>query len=146
MWTLSLAPRMREHLQEMQRMHDAMGRLFDEYSSEWTSSDFPPVDVLVKGNDLFVTAEIPGVSPESIDVSVSGDMLTLRGLRKPEGLKEGEGYLRRERFYGDFVKTLQLPFAVEPTATDARFRDGVLAISLTRLESEKPRKITVKAG
>jgi HSP20 family protein len=125
-------------------MHQEMGRLFSETEQGALSSEFPALNIWSKENDLFVSAEVSGVDPKDLDVSVSGDVLTLRGERKEVVLNPDEEWLRRERPAGKFVRTLQLPFQVEPNKTEARFRDGVLAISLTRLEEEKPKKIEVK--
>ena len=108
--------------------------------------EFPAVNVLLAENSALVTTEIPGVDPQAIDISVVGKSLTLRGSRHPEELQEGESYHRRERWYGQFTKTIDLPFNVQVDKVAARFSRGVLSIELPRAEAEKPRKITVKSG
>jgi HSP20 family protein len=70
----------------------------------------------------------------------------LTGKRVPEELKEGEKYHRRERGYGRFTRTFQLPFHVEANNVEAVFEKGILQISLPRAEADKPRKISVKAA
>ena len=97
------------------------------------------------GDHAVVTTEIPGIDPSAIEISVINDSLTLRGSRKPEELKEAESYHRRERWSGQFTKTLKMPFAVESGKVEARFSKGVLYISLPRAEAEKPRKIIVRS-
>ncbi|MCB0212841.1 MAG: Hsp20/alpha crystallin family protein, partial [Anaerolineae bacterium] len=90
--------------------------------------------------------ELPGVNPEDIDISVVGETLKLTGSRQPEELGEGSRYHRRERGFGKFTRTFQLPFAVEADQVEAVFDKGILHISLPRAEAEKPKKITVKAA
>jgi len=107
--------------------------------------EFPATNLWVSENNAVVTTEIPGIDINGLEISVIRDSLTLRGSRKAEPLKEGETYHRRERWNGQFTKTLQLPFAVESGKVEARFSRGVLTISLPRAEAEKPRKISVKS-
>jgi HSP20 family protein len=116
--------------------------------SRWASPpsvDFPAVNVWVSGDEAVVTTEIPGVDPQSIDISVVGKTLTIRGSRDPEELKEGESYHRRERWLGRFTKTVEMPFLIEASKVEANFSKGILHIKTPRAEAEKPRKITVKS-
>jgi len=108
-----------------------------------TSVEFPAVNVWVAENNAVVTSELPGVAPEDIDISVAGKTLTIRGSRKSEELKEGESFHRRERWHGQFTKTLEMPFSIESGKVEAKFVKGVLNIALPRAEAEKPRKISV---
>jgi HSP20 family protein len=71
--------------------------------------------------------------------------VTIRGTRKAEDLKEGQTYHRRERETGEFVRTLQMPFELDPNKVDAELEKGVLHLRLPRSESDKPRKISVKS-
>jgi HSP20 family protein len=103
------------------------------------------MNVWANPDGAVVTAELPGVNPEDIDVSVVGETLTLTGSRTPEELKEGEKYHRRERGQGKFTRTFQLPFPVEADKVEAVFEKGVLHISLPRAEADKPKKISIKA-
>ena len=106
--------------------------------------DFPPVNLWLGENSVVVTAELPGIGADDVDISVQGDMLTLRGERKPESA-DGASWHRRERVYGRFSRSIQLPFRVDHDKVKARFDNGVLEIELTRPEADKPRKISVKA-
>ncbi len=99
----------------------------------------------VSENNAVVTTEVPGIDPNALEISVVKDSLTLRGSRQDEELKEGESYHRRERWSGQFTKTLELPFPVDAGKVEARFAKGVLFISLPRAEADKPRKIVVKS-
>jgi HSP20 family protein len=88
---------------------------------------------------------LPGIDPNAIDISVVGKTLTLRGSRKPEEFKENESYHRRERWHGQFTKTIELPFDIDSGKVDAQYRKGILRITLPRAEADKPRKISVKS-
>jgi HSP20 family protein len=103
------------------------------------------MNVWVDENSAVVTAELPGVLLDHIDISVEDDTLTLRGDRQPDK-EEGVTYHRRERRYGGFHRTSRLPFRVDAGKVDATFKNGVLSIVLPRAEEDKPRKIAVKAG
>jgi HSP20 family protein len=110
-----------------------------------SSSDFPAVNLWVSGDNAIVTTEIPGVDPKTAEISVAGKTLTLKGARVSEELGEGEAYHRRERWYGHFSKTFDLPFTVETEKVKASFAKGVLNIELPRAEAEKPKKIEIKS-
>ncbi len=110
-----------------------------------TAPSYPALNVWSNEDGLLVTAEVPGVSPQDIEVSVIGETLTLSGARKPDELKEGARYHRQERGYGKFSRTLQLPFPVSVEKIEANFKSGVLSIRLPRAEEDKPRKIAVKS-
>jgi len=95
---------------------------------------------------VLVTAELPGVKLEDLDIAVQGDTLTLQGVREPETLEDGERYHRRERPTGRFQRVFQLPYEIEVTKVEATYEAGVLHISLPRAEADKPRKIQVRAA
>lgn len=133
---------------EMDRLQREMNRLFEDYSPMRVRSapSYPALNVWSNEEGLLVTAEVPGVSPEDIEVNVIGDTLNLSGARKPDELKEGARYHRQERGYGKFSRTLQLPFPVSVAKIEANFKNGVLSVSLPRAEEDKPRKIAVKSA
>jgi len=108
--------------------------------------DFPALNMWANEEKAVVTTELPGITTDDIEISVAGRVLTMRGSREPEKTEEGESYHRRERWYGKFTKTLEMPFPVDPVKVEARFNKGVLSISLPRLEADKPKKIIVKIG
>jgi HSP20 family protein len=105
----------------------------------------PPLDVIDNKDSVIVKAEIPGMKPEEIDISVSGDTLTVRGEKKFEKKEESEGYLRQERTYGSFSRMIMLPFHVKSDKVDATYENGVLEIRLAKSEDSKAQKIKVKA-
>lgn len=133
---------------EVNRLQREMNRLFEDYypSRVRRAPAFPALNVWTNEDGLNITAEVPGVHPEDIDISVVGDTLTLSGERRPDELKEGARYHRQERGYGSFSRSLQLPYMVDVRKVNATFRDGVLNIELPRAEQDKPRKISVKSA
>lgn len=107
--------------------------------------EFPPVNLLTGEDHLILTTEVPGIDPQQLDITVTGDTITLRGGRAAEELKDGQGYHRQERPYGQFVRTVQLPYEVDPEKTEARYEKGVLSVKLVRPEQLKLKKVVVKA-
>ncbi|HET6514496.1 MAG TPA: Hsp20/alpha crystallin family protein [Thermodesulfovibrionales bacterium] len=107
--------------------------------------EFPATNVWVSEDSAVVTTEVPGIDPDALEISVLKDSLTLRGSRPAVELREEESYHRKERWSGQFTKTLQLPFPVDPGKVEARFAKGVLRIALPRAEADRPRKIPVKS-
>jgi len=134
---------------EMECLRRDMNRLFARMPTSFVGEvapTYPAMNVWTDEDGAIVTAELPGVVPDDIDISVVGDTLTLKGSRQPDELEEGATYHRRERRYGTFTRAFQLPFQVEPDQVEATFGNGVLQISLPRAEEDKPKKIAVKAG
>jgi HSP20 family protein len=133
----------------MARLRREMNRLFNSMPTSFGASvspGYPAMNVWANEEGLVVTAELPGIEPETLDISVVDNTLTLKGNRAPEKLEEGDVYHRRERKYGKFTRTFQLPFDIEADAVEAVYEKGVLQITLPRAEADKPKKITVKAA
>lgn len=132
---------------DIEQIQREMNRMFRHMSAgPRVAPSYPAINVWANDEGVVVTAELPGVKPEDIDISVVGDTLTLSGERRPDELQDGDKYHRRERRQGKFTRTFELPFGVEADKVDAVFERGVLHISLPRAESEKPRKIAVKSA
>lgn len=109
-------------------------------------SGVPQFNVWANDDSAIVTAELPGLDPEKLDINVTQDVLTVSGQFEDDSLNEGETYHRRERGLRNFERSLQLPFAVDAATAEAVSKNGVLEIRLHRPEEEKPRKLAVKAG
>ncbi len=133
-------------LGELQRLQRDINRAFSGFDSFLTVQEFPALNVLEGSQDVIVTAELPGISPDNLNISVVNDTLTLSGSRDSEILKEGEAYHRQERSYGKFSRTIRLPFSVDTGKVAASYKKGILTIVLPRAEKEKPRKISIKAA
>lgn len=108
----------------------------------------PQVNVWIKADEALVSAELPGVSQEDVDISVKDGTVTLRGNRRAKEEKQQEEslYRRGERAAGQFVRVLELPFRIDSARVSARLDKGILWVTLPRAEADKPRKIAVHAG
>jgi HSP20 family protein len=106
----------------------------------------PAVDILEKDGAYLVTAEVPGLTPENIDVQVENDVLTVRGERKSENEDERGGYRRVERSYGSFARSFVLPKGTRTDAIEAHVANGVLTVTIPKPEATTARKVEVKGG
>lgn len=106
--------------------------------------DFPPVNIFDDGDGVVVMAEIPGMDPASLNVSGQKHTLTIKGERKRETVGDAAGYHRRERPFGQFSRSVQLPDELDLHKAAARYDAGVLTVRVPKAESAKPRQIAVK--
>ena len=119
-------------------------RVLDNLAGERLGRAFPAVNLWSDDQKAVLTAEVPGVDREKLEVSVENDVATLRGTRERAPVGQDERLLRHERGHGDFARSIPLPFAVEAEKVEATYKDGVLRVTLPRSEAGKPRKIDVK--
>lgn len=133
--------------QEMDQLQREMNRLFDATSTGrvFNSPGYPAINVWTNDDGQLITAEMPGVHPDALEIDVTGDALSISGERKQDEIAKDARYHRRERSYGAFSRTVQLPFMVDTDKAEASFNNGVLQISLPRAEADKPKKITIKS-
>ena len=126
-------------------------RLFDDFFRgphlvPWESADFVfPLDVYETEESVVVKAPLPGVRPEDVDISITDDVLTIKGESKSEEEVNQESYHRRELRYGSFCRSVPLPAQVEHTKADAVFEQGILTVTLPKTAEAKPKTIKVKA-
>ncbi len=127
---------------ELRRLQEEMDRLSRSATSP---QGFPAINVYAHQDGIVITAELPGVKEDDLDITVHRDTVTLRGQRQdqPEG---AQGYHRRERRTGSFGRTFSLPFNVDPQRVEATLRNGILTLTLHRPEQDKPKRIRVSAG
>jgi len=92
-----------------------------------------------------VTAELPGIDPAKMDISIIGDSLALGGVHESEKADQEKSYHRQERNFGSFRRSIKLPFQVEADKVVASYEKGVLQLKLPRAEAEKPKKIVIKS-
>jgi HSP20 family protein len=104
----------------------------------------PAIDVYSDDANVVVTAELPGLKKDEVEVSYDGGVLSIKGERKHEAEFKEEGYHRVERAYGAFHRAVRLPAEVDASKTAAEMKDGVLTITLPKAEQAKARKIEVK--
>lgn len=112
----------------------------DVATSDWT----PAVDIKEKDDAFVIVADIPGVDPKDIDVHMENGVLSIKGERESEKKEEKEGYKRVERSYGSFYRRFSMPETADASKINAKSRNGVLEITIPKLEKEQPRKIEVK--
>jgi HSP20 family protein len=146
-----------EPFREMVSLREAMNRLFEEsflrpgaFESENTAM-LAPVDVYETNDNVVLKAAVPGLKPEDLDISITGDVLTIKGEYKsedqqPEGQSEqGRNYFRRERRYGAFARQLTLPTAVDTDKVTATFENGILTLEMPKKEAVKPKSVKIVA-
>jgi HSP20 family protein len=134
-------------------LRDAMDRLFEESVVRpregamipWGDGGFA-VDIYETEDDVVVKADLPGMKPEDVDVSVVGDVITIKGETTMEEEVEEENYVRRERRYGAFSRSMRLPTAVKADQAEANYADGALTLELPKSEEVKPKRIEVKTA
>jgi len=102
-----------------------------------------PLDVAENDNEFVVKASLPGVKPEDVEITVHGDMLTIRGESKGEEEKKGDHWHLRERRYGSFQRSVSLSTSVNSEKAEAHYEHGVLTLTLPKSESAKPRQIRI---
>src|SRR5258708_28384283 len=128
-------------------VRDSVGRLIEDGISLATGAQLLPVDVYETETSVVVKAgPLLGIQPEAIDVSLVGDTLTIKGETRPdEGEEVGqESYLRRERKFGTFTRSVTIPRPVEAEQAVAKYKDGILTITLPKSEAPEPKVINVK--
>ncbi len=144
MWWLNDITMGSDPFREMRRLQRDINRLFSGY--ETAGDVFPAVNVWANRENVVVTAELPGMDASSIDISVQGDQLLLQGEKKADEMAGDVVCHRIERGSGKFMRTFRLPYEVDNAKVDAKYRNGVLTVTLPRQESSKPKKIAINAG
>jgi len=122
------------------------GSFFGSPLTRQSASFSPAVDVVEQDNAYLLRAEIPGIAPNEIDVQVENDVLTLRGERKHENEEQRQGYRRVERSYGSFSRSFVLPQGTKVESIEARADNGVLTITIPKVQTASARKVEVKGG
>ena len=143
-------PRSRESWTELDRLQRDMMRAFDRLGTGVAparGAPFPPVNLYESSEGYVLTAEIPGVKSEDLEVSVEGERVTLGGKRAIDYPTDGSTSLhRRERQAGSFRRTFTLPEPADPEKTEAICRHGILMVRIPKAESAQPRRISVRAS
>jgi HSP20 family protein len=138
------------HFYSLQRdMNRIFDRFFEDFQlppfeDKWAST-FPSVDVKESDREIRVSAELPGLDEKDIDITISGNLLTIRGEKKQEKEDKTENYYRKERSYGSFYRDIPLPTEVESEKVDASYKNGVLGITVPKKPEGKRKKIAIKS-
>jgi len=139
-----------EPAREMLSLREAMDRLFEEsflrpgyFGLGETPAAALPVDMYETDDALVVKAAVPGLKPEEIEVTITGDLLTIKGEFKSEEKTEKRNYLRQERRFGSFCRQVGLPAGVDSAKAKATFENGMLALELPKVEAVKPKTVKI---
>jgi HSP20 family protein len=138
-----------EPFNDLISLRDAMDRLFEESFIRSPKSMAPwkggqlELDMYETDRAVVVKAAIPGVKPEDIDITITGDLLTIKGETKEESEVKRENYLYQERHYGAFSRAVSLPAGLETDKADASFENGVLTLKVPKAEEVKPKTVKV---
>ena len=144
------SPRSRDSLGALDRLQRDMMHAFDRLGTRGDparGTPFPPVNLYEDAEGYVLTAEIPGVKSEDLEVSVEGERVTIGGKRNIEYPSDGSTSLhRRERQTGVFRRAFNLPEPADPEKTEAICRHGILMVRIPKAESAQPRRISVRAS
>lgn len=123
----------------------SISRAFEpaRWLEEWGLGRGPSVDVFQSGNDLVVTAEVPGIDPADLDVRVSEDSITIRGSTRREEEQQRDGVYYAERRYGNFYRSIPLPVEVQPDKARATYRNGILEVRVPTVDTGNGRSVKI---
>ncbi len=137
---------------ELRSLQDDVNRLFTTSFNRSGDNELmrgawsPSVDIYENKDQIVLEAELPGMRPEDVDISIENNVLTIHGERKFEKKDEQDNFHRVERSYGSFTRSFTLPPTVTSENVDASFDNGVLKLTMAKREEAKPRRIEIKAG
>ena len=140
---LDLSNEFVEMQREMDRVFDRFMRSGGAVNETEVSTYLPPVNILEHEDKFVVTAELPGVRKEDVRITITNDVLTIRGEKKHEMGNEGKNFHRVERAAGMFQRSFTLPSLVRADRIEAAYNDGILTITVPKAEEAKPKQIEV---
>jgi len=130
---------------DMERLRREMNGLFDNAGRTSGSTTYPLINVYDNSESVVVTAELPGMSKEKVNISVADGSLTIAGKQDPIHNVKNMTVVRQERTIGTFEKTLRIPTKVQTDKISASFSNGILTITMPKAEEVKPKTITIEA-
>jgi HSP20 family protein len=138
-----------EPFDEMMSMRESMDRLFEDFFSRRPRSAAPlvwqpAVEIFETESEVVVKAELPGIDPKNVSVTMTAEGLTIKGEAKAEHEDKGRNYYRRELRYGAFARTIPLPTEVKSDETKATFRHGILEVKVPKAERLRPKAVKVE--
>jgi HSP20 family protein len=149
---LTPARRPLDSLTSLRRLNSVLDEAFNAWpfqnqeSGALTSSWLPACDVSEDKDTVKIVAEVPGVRPEDVKISLENNLLTIRGEKKQDAEEKNERVHRYERSYGAFERTFSLPSTVDPDRIAADYQHGILTVSIPKVERARPREIPVKVA
>jgi HSP20 family protein len=127
-------------------LNDGLGNLDWQFRDSASASWVPPVDIFEEPEAIRITAEIPGVKPDDVKISLENNVLTIHGSKQQVAEERTERVHRYERTYGEFDRSFTLPATVDANAIKAGYEHGVLTVTLPKVEKAKPRQIEVQVA
>jgi HSP20 family protein len=149
---VTTARRPLETMTSIRRLNSVLDEAFSswpfqaEESGALTSAWLPACDVFENKDAVKIVAEVPGVSPEDVKLSLESNLLTIRGEKKQQAEEKNERVHRYERSYGTFERTFSLPTTVDPEKIVANYANGILTVTIPKVERARPREIPVKVS
>ena len=136
---------------DLASLRESMDKLFEEFFSRRprgaaVTAWQPAVELYETDTEVVVRAELPGVDPKDVDITVTEDTLTIKGEARTEQEEKGRNYYRRELRYGSFLRTLALPEEVQGDKARATYRNGILEIRVPKSERARPRTVKVEVA
>jgi HSP20 family protein len=143
-----------EPVRELTSLQNDMNRLFNTFFDTPSTGNggntprrwIPAMDLVETDEHFVLKADLPGLAEEDVNLEVEDNVLTVSGERKAEHEDKREGYVRVERSYGAFRRSLTLPEGVDPEGVSARFDRGVLEVHIPKPEERKPRRVAIQVG
>jgi HSP20 family protein len=149
---LSTTRRQLDPFSSLRRLNSVLDEAFNAWpyqtqeTGSVTSSWMPACDVFEDKEAVKIVAEVPGVRPEDVKLSLENNLLTVRGEKKQQAEERNEQVHRYERSYGTFERTFALPTTVDPERIAAKYEHGILTVTIPKAERARPREIPVKVG
>jgi HSP20 family protein len=137
---------------ELRSLQDEVNRVFNTGFNRGGDNEMmrgawsPSVDIYENKDNIVLEAELPGMKPEDVNISIENNVLTVHGERKFEKKDDKDNFHRVERSYGSFTRSFTLPPTVSAENVDAEFENGILRLTMAKREEAKPRRIEIKAG
>ena len=137
----------RDPFRELRRLDEVADRFWRGFGiGRYTDSWRVPLDVVQEADNILVHVSVPGVKPEDIQVTIEEGLLTIKGETKTAHEERDGNYLIRERRSGRYHRTLRLPDTVDTDNAESRYEDGVLTVTLPKIEGKKAKRLEIKVG
>ena len=130
---------------QLQRELERLARPWARLGRRVGGGAYPPVNVYTSPTEVLVQCEVPGLDREDLDVNITGETLTIKGVNRPMAGEESMKFIQRERGHGEFTRTVVLPDAVEAETIEASLRDGILTVRLPKAAGAEARQIELEA-
>jgi HSP20 family protein len=150
--SITISRRPADSLNSLRRLNSMLDDAFSAWpfqsqeNGALTSSWLPATDVFEDKDAVKIVAEVPGVRPEDVKISLENNLLTIRGEKRQQAEEKTERVHRYERTYGTFERAFSLPTTVDPEKIAASYADGILTVTIPKAERARPREIPVKVG